>query len=94
MRPLSLLLTVGRLVVPVRPLVPTLGLELLLGRALALAEPVRPDALFVVGRLVVAVPLIELPVRPPPDTLAPPWPLLERRELIEPPLLLCLTVAA
>ena len=57
-------LTVGRLVVPVRPCVPTVGRVEVLGLVvLAVAEPVLPAVvplmLPVVGRLVVVVPLIE-----------------------------------
>lgn len=93
------LLTVGRLAVeePVRPLVPAVGLEVLVGLAEALEEPVLPevlpDMLPAEGRLAVA-PLIEPFALVRPETLAPP--LLEgRRELIEPltPLLPCLTLA-
>ena len=91
-------LAVGRLVLlPVRPCVPAVGLELLLGRALALAEPVLlealpAEALPLVGRETEA-PLIDPFTVRPPETLAL---LLEgRRELIEPftPLLPCLTLA-
>ena len=92
--------TVGRVAdVPTRPLVPAVGLVLVLGRAVApfpvLAEAL-PDKLLVVGRLVVIWPLIEpLDGR---DTLALPWvrpPLFGRRLLIDPamPLLLRLTLA-
>lgn len=87
-----------------RPLVPTVGRELVVGRAavpvlgrvVALPLPTRPDALPVaVGRELV-VPLIEPPaVRP--DTVAPfcrPLVALGRRPLIEPPVpLACLTLA-
>lgn len=57
----------GRLAVaePVRPLVPAVGLDVLLGLAVALAEPVLPEALpdmLPVGRSVVVLPLIEPPV--------------------------------
>ena len=59
-------LIVGRLAVAelVRPLVPAVGLEVLLGLAVALAEPVLPEALpamLPVGRLVVVLALIEPP---------------------------------
>lgn len=84
----------GRLAVaePVRPLVPAVGLDVLLGLAVALAEPVLPEALpdmLPVGRSVVVLPLIEppvpLPVRPSEG----------RRPLIEPPVPVkpCLTLA-
>lgn len=93
-------LTEGRLVVvvPVRPCVPAVGLELTVGLVEAVAEPVLPEALpvtlLVVGRTAVTLPLDE-----PPDMLPPlatrAWSSSGRRWLMEPavPLLPCLTLA-
>lgn len=70
-------LTVGRLVVPVRPWMPAVGLELAFGLTsvdeAVLPEEVLPDMLPVVGRVVVTLPLDEPPVRPLLETLAPLW---------------------
>lgn len=76
---------VGRLVVvPVRPLVPAVGLLvpavgllLLPGLIVVPLPSVRaealPDMLPEVGRLAVILPLFEPLVRPLPETLAPLW---------------------
>ena len=67
-------LAVGRVVVPLWPWVPAVGRDVLLGRALADAEPGLLEVVLlmlpVVGREAVVPPLSE-PVLLPPLTLAP-----------------------
>ena len=98
----------GRLdaTLPVRPLVPAVGLLLTVGLLVLVRLvllPTRPEeAVPVVGRLVMlpaTLPLLFPSTLARPDMLPPvlpPWlPLLGRRELIDPllPVLPCLTLA-